>query len=212
MGMQIILLWVGLSITFTLGLINFLWGPAILARREKVLIVNPEVSAEFWVKGALHRSHEYTIALSEHNVLIETRCELLLKSMGMKLDVKEVKVILDEEACKSIKRYFQTPLKNRVYLSYINLGEETPVSRTANATLEPKQPLNFQSETFLQCTDKFNQEYEETGSDAYPEFIQPLLNKLETNYQICWTRYDGKEVCWRFPNKWWRNLGKKIWG
>ncbi len=210
MDIQIIGLWVGFAITFLLGLINFLWGPAILTRREKVLIVNPEVCAEFWVKGTLNRSHGYTIALSEHSVLIDARCELLLKSMGMKLGVKEVKVILDEEACKSIKRYFQTPSKNRVHLNYINAGGETPITRTANATLEPKQPLNFQSETFLSCTDKFNQEYEQIGSDANPKFIQPLLDRLENNYRICWTRYDGKEVCWRFPDKWWRNLGKKL--
>ena len=50
MDIQIILLWIGLFITFVLGLVNFLWGPAILVRREKVAIVNPKVCVFFLSK------------------------------------------------------------------------------------------------------------------------------------------------------------------
>ena len=38
---QIIALWIGLFITFILGLFNFLWGGNILSRRGKLIIRKP---------------------------------------------------------------------------------------------------------------------------------------------------------------------------
>jgi hypothetical protein len=209
MDIQIIGLWVGLAITFLLGLINFLWGGAILARREKVAIVNPEVDAGFLNKGTRQTTYAGILTLSEHIVSIEARCELLLTS-GEKEEVKEVEVILNEKACKSLRRYFHIPLRNRFQLTHINAYEGKPLPQPV--VLELKKTVQFRREIPLNCTDTFKTEYGKMESGSYPEFIQPFLDRLETEYQICWTRYDGKRLCWNFPNKWWRNLGKKLWG
>jgi len=207
MDMQIIGLWIGLAVTFVLGLINFLWGPAILARKEKVAVVNSEVYPQFLPKGSrIDRRDGTSIFLHNHAELsMEVNCELVL-TCGEKELVREVQVLLDKRTCESLKRYFHLPLRNRLHLEQINAYAEQPIS------LVPKKAVRFKSEIYLNCTDEFAKDYEKMEGSFCPEFIQPLLDELETRYQICWTRYDGRRLCWKFPQRWWRNLGKRLWG
>jgi len=211
MDVQIIGLWVGLAITFLLGLINFLWGPAILARREKVAIVNPKVYVFFLSKATRQRTSENIVALQcECDALsIDASCELVLTQGEKELEVKEVELILDEKACKGLERYFHLSHRNR-----LNLEQTTDYEGEISVTpilLSTKKTARFKSEISFDCTDEFEREHDKIGVDSYPEFIQHLLDELATKYQICWTRYDGKRLCWHFPDKWWRNLGKKLW-
>jgi hypothetical protein len=213
MDVQIIGLWVGLAITFVLGLINFLWGPAILARRDKVAIVNPIFHVFFLSKDTRQRTSENIIALQcECDALsIEVSCELVLTQGERKLEIKEVEVILDEKACKGLERYFHLPYSNRLNLAQ-TADDEKVQSPFTPSLLSTKQAVLFKGEASFDCTDEFERARDKIGVDSYPEFIQPLLDELKTKYQIRWTRYDGKRLCWRFPDKWWRNLGKKLWG
>ena len=211
MDIQIIALWIGLFITFVLGLINFLWGPAILARRDKVAVVNSEVYPEFLRKGTRERTHGGDIITLVCDVLsIEVTCELVLTRGEKELEVKEVEVILDKRACEGLRRYFCFPLRNRLSLQQVDdYGEELLLPPIL---LAPKKTVRFKRRIPLDCTDEFEKEYEKMESGSYPGFIRLLLDELETKYQICWTRYDGKRLCWKFPQKWWRNLGKRLWG
>ena len=211
MDIQIIALWIGLFITFVLGLVNFLWGPAILAHRDKVVVVNSEVYPEFLPKGTRERTRGGGIVTLACAVLsIEAGCELVLTSGEKELEVKEVEVLLNKKACESLGRYFRFPLRNRFQLEQVADYEEEIL--LPPILLVPKKTVRFKRKMPLNCTDEFEKEHEKMESGSYPEFIQPLLDELETKYQIYWTRYDDKRLCWRFPQKWWRNLGKRLWG
>ena len=193
-----------------LGIANFIYW-VWWARREKVAVVYPEVYAEFLPKGTRETTYGGGIVTLSNDVLaIEVKCELVLTSREKGLEVKEVEAILDNKACKNLKKYFRFPLLNRLQLSHINAYEGKPIPQPI--LLEPKKAVRFKRKIPLNCTDEFEKEHKKTEGSSYPEFIQPFLDELETEYQICWTRYDGKRSCWKFPEKWWRNLGKKIWG
>jgi hypothetical protein len=205
MDWQIIILSIGVFISLVLGVIN------LLAHREKVAIVNPEVYTEFLPKGTREKTYRGSIvALSNDVLAIEVKCELVLKSGENELEVKEVEAILASKACKNLRKYFHFPLLNRLQLSHINAYEGKPIPQPI--LLEPKKAVQFKRKIPLNYTDEFEKEHKKTKDNPYPESIQPFLDELETKYQICWTRYDGKRLCWRFPQKWWRNLGKKLWG
>jgi hypothetical protein len=213
MDMQIILLWIGLSITLALGLINFLWGPAILTRREKVAIVNPEVHTVFTPKNVRQKISEDIIALQYacDTVTIEASCELVLIQGEEKLEVKAVELIPDGKTLKDLESYLQLSDPDSLRLKQITDNEEEKML-VAPILLSTKQPLRFQGEIYLDCTDEFEKARDKIGLASYPKFIQGILDEVKAKYQICWTRYDGKRLCWRFPDKWWRNLGKKLWG
>lgn len=211
MDTQIILLWVGLFITFVLGLINFLWGPAILSRREKIAILNPIFLVFFLSKDTRQKASEGIIAECECDALgVDANCELVLTQGERKLEINEVEVILNKKACKRLERYFHLS-DSSFHLAQITNDEEVQNPFTPSL-LSPKQPVLFKGEASFDCTDEFEKERAEMGLDSYPEFIVHPMDELRAKYQIRWTRYDGKKICWRFPDKWWRNLGKKIWG
>jgi hypothetical protein len=213
MDVQIILLWIGLSITFALGLINFLWGPAILTRREKVAIVNPEVYTFFVPKDMRQKASEGIIALQYEcdAVQVEVSCELVLIQGEGKLEVKAVELMLDEQVLKGLENYLHPPDPDSLRLNQITDNEAEEILVTP-ILLSTKQSLRFHGGLYLDCTDGFEKARDKIGLDSYPKFIQGILDKVRSEYQICWTRYDGKRICWRFPDRWWRNLGKKIWG
>jgi hypothetical protein len=200
-----IILGIGVLISLVLGVIN------LLARREKVAVVNSQVYLEFLPKGtSVDGPGGYKISLNYAALSIEASCELVLTRGEKELEVKEVEVILDKKTCENLKRYFRIPLHNRLQLYHINAYEGEPLPQPI--VLETKKTLRFKRIIPFDCTDEFETEYEKMEGGSYPEFVQPLLDELETKYHICWTRYDGKRLCWRFPQKWWRNLGKRLWG
>ncbi len=120
MDIQIIALWIGLFITFVLSLINFLWGPAILARRDKVAVVNSEVYPEFLRKGTKERTRGGDVITLVCDVLsVEVTCELVLTHGKQELEVKEVEAILDKKTCQRLRRYFHLPLRNSLQLEQV---------------------------------------------------------------------------------------------
>ena len=192
-----------------LGLANFIYW-AWWSKRDKVAVVNSEVYPEFLPKDTwTNRPDGFKVFLNYAELSVEVSCELVL-TRGEKLEVKEVEVILDKKTCESLKRYFRFPLRNRLQLYHVNACEGEPLLQAI--ALEAKKALPFKRIIPINCTDEFEKECEKMEGGSCPEFIQPLLDELATKYQIYWTRYDRRRFCWRFPNRWWRNLGKKLWG
>ncbi len=205
MSIELILVGIGILLGIA-NLVYWVW----LAKREKVAIVNPDVYAEFLPKGYRERFPLGVITLARAVISIDASCELVLKAGEKELEVKGVEVILDKKTCESLGRYFEAPRHSRLYLWQVDDYDKRIFPPPRSLAL--KKAVRFQNKIPIDCTDEFEEEYEEIESGSYPEFIQPLLDELETKYQICWTRYDGKELHWRFPQKWWRNLGKRLWG
>ena len=218
MDWQIILLWIGLFITFVLGLINFLWGPAILTRREKVAIVLHDSWANFVPKGKEEIGPgEKLIPVNNHSLHIHISCALVLTRGEKDIEVMEVEIRLHKETCEELKKYFRLPNRNGFPLQKYAI-------EPLEYILQPKKPVDFTADQLFECTDEFERECDKLGFDLYPEsddwgeytkppdFIKPLLEKLSHRFELCWERYDGKRLCWRFPDKWWGNLGKKLWG
>jgi len=201
-----IILGIGVLVSLVLGVIN------LLARREKVEVVNSEVYPEFLPKGTrIDRPSGESVFLHNYAELsMEVSCELVLICGEKELEVKEVEVVLDKKVCESLRRYFHLPLRNRLQLQRVNVYEESLLPHPI--LLVPKKAVRFRREIYLNCTDEFAKDYEKMEGGSRPDFIQSLLDKLETKYQICWTRYDNKKLCWSFPKKWWRNVGKRLWG
>ena len=210
MDVQIIGLLIGLVITFVLGLVNFLWGPAILARREKVAVVNSTVNTFFLPQGVESTGYYMKPGVIEnHTLQIVVECTLVLTGGEKETEVMDVQIRLHKETYEEVKKYFRIPSLNKFFL---HTYASDPKDREFGAVLEPKKRVYFAVGRLFECTDEFEKEYEKIEGGSYPEFVQPLLDELKTRYHICWTRYDGKETCWKFPDKWWRNLGKKLWG
>ncbi|MBA7682010.1 hypothetical protein ES703_90356 [subsurface metagenome] len=206
-----------MSIELILGGIGTFLGVANLvywawwSKRDKVEVVYPAVYAEFLPKGTrVDRPDEFKTFLNYAELSIEVSCELVLTRGEKKLEVKEVEVILDKKTYKSLKKYFQLPFRNRLTLYHVSAYGEKSIPQPI--VLEPKITVQFKRALPFNCTDEFEKEYKKMEDGSYPDFIQSLLDELETKYQICWTRYDDKRLCWRFPQKWWQNLGKKLWG
>ena len=202
--LETIILGAGVVISLILGVIN------LSARREKVAVVNPIVYAEFIPKGSWVDGPDGSrICLHNHAELsFEASCELVLTQGEKELEVRDVGIILDSKTCEKLKRYFYLPRHNRLTLYHSNAynGDAIPQPMI----LETKKTLCFKRVLPITCADEFGEEYKKMEDGYRPEYIQPLLDELEAKYMICWTRYDGKTFCWRFPDKWWRNLGKKL--
>ena len=226
MDWQTIILAIGVLISLVLGVIN------LLARREKVAIVNPEVYIYFLPKGVQRvLEDKKPDGIHNHALQIEVVCTLALTSGEREIEVNEVDIKLEKNVYNRLKEYFLTPFQRQhgsapsyvlsFHLPTYAINED---DRHLLSVLKPKTIVDFRGVNFLESTEKFDKDYEKLGIAPYPdgfepeeliespEFVKPILKELRTNYQICWTRYDGKRVCWRFPNRWWRNLGKKLWG
>ncbi len=223
MDMQIIGLWIGFAITFVLGLINFLWGPAILARREKVAVVLHESYANFVPKGKEEIGPgDKLTTVKNHSLHIHISCALVLTRGEKEIEVMGVGIKLHKETCEELKKYFRLPPGNRFSIYKYETGPEG--YKELGAILQPKKPVDFTEDRLFECTDKLEERCKKSGFNLYPEtddwgeyteppdFIKPLLEKLRHRFELCWERYDNKELCWRFPERWWRNLGKRLWG
>ena len=227
MSVELILGGVG---TF-LGMANFIYW-AWLARRERVVIVNPAVYTYFLPQGVQRVLEDRKPdGIHNHALQIEVVCTLALTNGEREIEVNEVDFKLEKNVYNRLKEYFLTPFQRQhgPFPSYV-LSFHLPTyainedDRHLLSLLKPKTSVDFRGVTFLESTERFDKDYEKLGIAPYtdgsepeefiesPEFAEPILEELYTNYQICWTRYDGKELCWRFPNRWWRNLGKKLWG
>jgi hypothetical protein len=193
-----------------LGIANFVYW-AWWSKRDKVGVVYPYVSAEFLSKGHLVNFPLFgNIRLKRDVILIDAGCELFLKNGVQGLEIKDVEVRLDKKTCEKLSRYFEARRHSRFDLWQIDYYDR--VKATQPWILSPKKTIRFQGKIPIDCTDEYEKKHGKLKGSSIQEFIQPFLDRLETEYQICWTRYDGKRLCWIFPDKWWRNLGKKLWG
>jgi len=199
MAIETILLGSGVVISLVLGIFN------LLRSREKVAIVRSEVYPAFFCKGTRVDTKLGDESYFIHNAALslEVCCELVLVSGHAEIEVREVELKLDKFACDKLKVYFELPHFNRLFLY------AEPMN-APSSLLKIKKPIRFAAERLFESTEKFRSQYGEYHST--PELIQPLFDKLENKYEICWTRYDDKKLCWKFPDKWWCNIGKRLWG
>lgn len=213
------------SIGTLLGVANFVYW-AWLAKRDKVAIVTHDSWANFVPKGKKEIGEGgpkgELITVNNHSLHIYISCALVLTRGETEIEALEVEVKLHKKTCEELKKYFRIPNHNGLILYRYEL--DTEGYRALSTILQPKKPVDFTEDRLFECTDKFEEKCKTLGFNLYPEtddygeytvppdFIKPLLEQLGHKYQICWTRYDGKKVCWHFPDKWWRNLGKKLWG
>lgn len=206
MDWESVILGAGVVISLILGLIN------LSSRKEKVAVINPIVYAEFIPKGSWVEAPDGSkLRIPNHAELdLEASCELVLKHGERDIEVKDVRILLDKKTCEKLKRYFFLPRHNWLTLYCTRIDKDDTASQPM--ILEMKRTLRFGRKLPLNCLDEFMKELIKKPDGYRPEYIQPLLDDTEEKYTICWTRYDDKTFCWRFPDKWWRNLGKKLWG
>lgn len=203
MSIEIILGGIGTA----LGIANFFYW-AWWAKRDKVAVAIHESWANFVPKGDEEIGPGgKLIILNNHFLHIYVSCTLVLTSGEKEIEVRGVEIKLDKVTCEKLKRYFRLPNGNGFPL---HKYAPDPRNGELEAVLQPKKSVDFTEDRLFECTDKFKEEYEKLGSGSSPQFIEPLLEQLGHKYQICWTRYDGKVLCWKFPQTWWRNLGKRL--
>jgi len=92
MDWQIIGLWIGLAVTFILGLVNLLWGPAILVRREKIKISVPRPN----------------YAIHMHDRVLRVFCSVSFRRLGGE-EVRNVDQIClkpDAQTYHKLQKYF----------------------------------------------------------------------------------------------------------
>ena len=195
----------------------------IWSRREKVAIVIHDSYATFALKGTKEIGPgQKLITVNNHSLHIYVSCALVLTSGEKEIEVMGVEIKLHKETCEELKKYFLVPHGNRFSIYKYETGPEG--YKELGAILQPKKPVDFTEDRLFECTDNFEERCENEGFDFYsetddygeygipPDFIKPLLEQLRYKYQICWTRYDGETICWGFPQRWWRNLGRRLWG
>jgi len=210
-----------------LGVANFVYW-AWWAKRDKVAILINEryqgfpTYANFVPKGKEEIGpNEESVTVDNHSLHIHVGCALVLTSGDKELEVMGVLIRLHKETSEKLKKYFRLPPGNCFSL---HRYAPDPKDRELGVVLEPKKYVDFTEDRLFECTDKFEERCKQLGFDLYPqtddygeytvppEFIKPLLEQLRYKFELCWTRYDGKELCWKFPQKLWRNLGKRLWG
>ena len=204
-----------------LGIANFIYW-AWWSKRDKVIIVVHDNHTNFVPKGKEEiSSGQKLITVNNHCLHIYISCAVVITRGETEIEVMEVEARLHKKTCEELKKYFRMPNQDRFHLYKYAPDEK---DREPGVVLQPKRPVDFTEDRLFECIDKFEERCKKSGFDLYPEtddygeytvppdFIKPLLDKLIYRYEICLTRYDGKQFCWKFPNRWWRNLGKKIWG
>jgi len=194
------------SLGFALGVLNFVYW-AWWARRDRVAIVINEIWTYLVPKGEEPIGPEQKrVAVTDHCLNIYISCALVLTRGEKEIEAKRVVVSLHKPTCEKLKKYFRLPDWNRfALLTYAGAGD--PDDREPGGVLQPKKSVDFTRDLLFKCTDEFKEKCENIGSGTWPDFIESLIEQLGSEYEMCWTRYDDRELCWRFPQRWYRNLG-----
>jgi len=201
-----------------LGIANFVYW-AWWSKRERIKVFNAVFCVWFIHKGAGRANVEGKwTELTKHSLMLAVDCELVI-TRGDKMEIRGVYLEIDKQPHEILNKYFEIPFA-RLSLETSDLNKQA-----GTVTLHPKKSIFFTREII--CTgrdvldelcDKENypEQPEEDDTHQYyykpPDFLKQVLDKTSTNYKIIYYRYDDKMVSWRFPDKWWRNLGKKLWG
>ena len=209
MVMQIVGLWIGLAITFVLGLVNFLWGPAILARRQKVIIRDAEVKV-----SVVEKPQQETPDLTKtERICIHSNFKLV-RIRGMQdLYLESAYLQLSKARCEKLEPYFVIPSENRIYWgyrSYMGVDEAEYRTMKFNEPREFKIYANFDPRSSLR---KLENALQQTGNDeeleekrAMLKDLKEMAKKLETKYMIVWKDGGGKEWQYRLPEKFWHKF------
>jgi hypothetical protein len=201
--LETIILGAGVVISLILGVIN------LLARREKISVLE-------------HNIHTNILAPSEHflslsgqmissgkiTLSITISCTIILLK-GQDTEIRDAVVSFNEDVYSQLGIYFKMPLLNRISL---NIEE----SYTRDSTFEPillqsRKSVFLVNKLQITSMPSFEKAYAENDTTQIMMKIRTLLQRLSSKYKISWVRYDGKAICWKFPERWWRNLGKKLW-
>ena len=207
MDLQSIGLWIGVvGISLILGIINFLWGPAWLTKKEKVQISKTEAQARTFKQGKAPRQQIYNFGVSADVELV--------RSKGDKdCYVKEIQVEFNKMLWEELGNYFQMPLEPIIVWAGdcvdLGFGEEMKFRQ-----LEINKPEAFYITTGFKPKESLTQLYEQLNSvstnaqlneehqniDRIHGEIESLASQLTKQYRIRWTRGDGKV----FSSKWYK--------
>ncbi len=212
MSVELILGGVG---TF-LGIANFIYW-VWWSKRERIKVINPGCYVWFFPKGTEDINHKgQRIKLKEHSLKLAVDCSLIMTGGDKEIEIKGVYFEINKEPYETLNRYFNIPFE-RMILPY-DLGEPYK-----NKVLYPKQSIQLGNERVFSgkpvldelCNKEcYPEQPEEDDMYCYkpPDFLKHTLDEISYNYKIIFYRYDDKMISWKFPDKWWRNLGKKILG
>ena len=187
MDATIIALSIGVFISLVLGVVNFLWGPAWLSRREKVVIQEVSMSADVAKGGWLFVTTDFRLVRTrgEHDTYFDSA---YLK--------------LNRALCRELDQYFEMPPEGQTARwtePFLRIGEPW------DGKLKKGEPVD------LSISANFGKRNSLKNAET-PKDIRDKVKKLQAKYEICWKSGEGKEYHYRLPKKWWSKfLPEKLW-
>jgi hypothetical protein len=169
MGWQNIALWIGLFITFGLGLVNLLWGPAILARREKVKISVPRPN----------------YATNMHDSVLRVFCGVSFRRLGGEKvrNVDQICLKPDAQIYQELNKYFNLPKDGVIRISeLLELPQGEIVS--SGQRHEPIHP-------------EYSAVEETKGSEKWEKASQLALELGKKAFHVCLIWEDGGKTKWK---------------
>ena len=169
MDMQIIGLWIGLAITFILGLINFLWGGGILTRREKVKISIPRP----------------TYAPHMHDRVLRVFCSVSFRRLGGEKvrNVDQIRLKPDAQTYQELQQYFSLPEDGVIRIS----GR---ISLARGATVSSSHAVGaFRPE--------YNALMNTNDTEKWKEANQLVSELKQKAFHVCLVWEDGGKTNWK---------------
>ncbi len=213
--MQIIAIWIGLFITFVLGVVNFLWGPAILARREKVIVREPELTVSIVEKPQQKTPHLTEI----ERIFIQCRFKLVRTRGTQDLHLESAYLQLNKGLRKELEPYFRVRNEGRIYWehrSYISTNEAEYKTLEINKPREFNVSENFNTRSSLGVLEKEIQsaqtKEEIKEKQASLKNLKDKVKKLKAKYMIVWIDGRGTTRRYKIPEKCWNKfLPEHLW-
>lgn len=172
MDIQIIALWIGLFITLGLGLVNLLWGPAILARREKVKISVPRP----------------IYATNMHDRVLRVFCGVSFRRLGGEKvrSVDQICLKPDAQIYQELNKYFNLPEEGVIRISeLLDLPRGEIVSSRRQNPIYPEYPA-----------------VEETiGSEKWEKASQLASELGKKAFHVCLVWEDGGKTKWKMTKQ-----------
>jgi len=204
MSIELILGGVG---TF-LGLANFIYW-AWWSKREKVAVISASVYAFLETKNDMQRLNAAVSSAKTYTLRLSAGCDLVLVKGEQEIKILGVNIRFNEKLYNKLATYFELPIVNLLPLLTYNSEGYSESARL----LRPKVPVSFNNWVSFEARSNFEEEQGKRGDEYADVSIDSLLRQFKRGeYELYLIRYDGKVLRWKFPDKWWRNLGKKIWG
>ena len=169
MDRQIIALWIGLFITFGLGLVNLLWGPAILARREKVKISVPK---------PIYATHM-------HDRVLRVFCSVSFRRLGGEKvrNVDQIRLKPDAQTYHKLQKYFSLPNEGVIIITELL---DLPRGETVSSG-QRHQPIH----------PEYSAVVETKGSEKWQEASQLASELSKKAFHVCLVWEDGGKTKWK---------------